>query len=328
VISETVLVAPDAFKGTLCAPRVAAAIGRGLRWGKRLQTDLCPVADGGEGSAQLLLDHLGGETRTEMVGDPLGREVEARFALLGDGATAALDVAEASGLQRIGEAERDPVRASSAGTGELILAAARSGASTILLAAGGSATSDGGAGAIEAIETGGGLGSAALVVLCDVRSTFEQAAAHFGPQKGADPATVAALHKRLMALARRLPRDPSGAAMTGAAGGLAGGLWAVYGAELIAGAPYLLDRLNFDARMRSARAVIVGEGTLDASTLYGKAPFEIATRARQAGVPAYAIVGHNALHRFDARILDLQLILQANDERSLVAAGRKLGRLL
>src|SRR5580692_2183366 len=148
MISETVLVAPDAFKGTLTAPRVAAAIGRGLRFGKRLQTDLCPVADGGEGTTQMLLDHLGGTTRTETVRDPLGRLVQARFALLGDGDTAALDVAEASGLSMISEAERDPLRASSSGTGELMLAAAHSGVATILLAAGGSASSDGGAGAI------------------------------------------------------------------------------------------------------------------------------------------------------------------------------------
>jgi glycerate kinase len=328
VISETVLVAPDAFKGTLCAPRVAAAIGRGLRFGRRLQTDLCPVADGGEGSTQMLLDQLGGAMRTETVRDPLGREVEARFALLGEGDTAALDVAEASGLQRISEAERDPVRASSAGTGELILAAARSGAGTILLAAGGSATSDGGAGAIEAIEAGGGLGSAALVVLCDVRSTFEQAAVMYGPQKGADGPAVARLSKRLERLAERLARDPRGVPMGGAAGGLAGGLWATFGAQLKAGAPYLLNAVDFDRRMRSARAVVLGEGRLDRGTLEGKVLFEAATRARQAGVPAYAVVADDAIDAFQARIMDLQLILRAGDERALQAAGRRLTRIV
>jgi glycerate kinase len=328
VISETVLVAPDAFKGTLCAPRVAAAIGRGLRWGKRLQTDLCPVADGGEGSTQMLLDHLGGATYTETVRDPLGRRVEARFALLGDGDTAALDVAQASGLHRISEAQRDPWRASSAGTGELILAAARSGAGTILLAAGGSASSDGGAGAIEAIQAGGGLASAALVVLCDVRSTFEQAATLYGPQKGADGRAVARLGKRLERLAERLARDPRGVPMSGAAGGLAGGLWATFGAQLKAGAPYLLDAVEFDRRMRSARAVVLGEGRLDRGTLEGKVLFEAATRARQAGVPAYAVVGDDAIDAFQARIMDLQLILQASDEQALQAAGRKLTRIV
>jgi glycerate kinase len=328
VISETVLVAPDAFKGTLCAPRVAAAIGRGLRWGKRLQTDLCPVADGGEGSTQMLLDHLGGATRTETVSDPLGRQIKARFALLGDGDTAALDVAEASGLGLISEAEWDPWRASSAGTGELVLAAARSGAGTILLAAGGSACSDGGAGAIEAIEAGGGLGAAALVVLCDVRSTFEQAAALYGPQKGADGRTVARLSKRLERLAERLARDPRGVPMGGAAGGLAGGLWATFGAQLKAGAPYLLDAVDFDRRMRRARAVVLGEGRLDRGTLEGKVLFEAATRARQAGVPAYAVVADDAIDAFQARIMDLQLILKAGDERALQAAGRKLTRIV
>jgi glycerate 2-kinase len=328
MISETVLVAPDAFKGTLTAPRVAAAIGRGLRFGKRLQTDLCPVADGGEGTTQMLLDHLGGTTRTETVRDPLGRLVQARFALLGDGDTAALDVAEASGLSMISEAERDPLRASSSGTGELMLAAAHSGVATILLAAGGSASSDGGAGAIEAIEAGGGLGSVALVVLCDVRSAFERAAALYGPQKGADRRAVARLAKRLERLAERLPRDPRGLPMSGAAGGLAGGLWATFGAQLKAGAPYLLDAVDFDRRMRSARAVVLGEGRLDSGTLEGKALFEAATRARQAGVPAYAVVADDAIDAFQARIMDLQLVLEATDERALRAAGRKLTRFV
>jgi glycerate 2-kinase len=197
---------------------------------------------------------------------------------------------------------------------------------TVLLAAGGSASTDGGAGAIKAIEKSGGLRGSSLVVLCDVRIPFEQAAVRYAPQKGADPATVQRLHKRLSALSRRLPRDPRGQPMTGAAGGLAGGLWAVYGASLQRGAPYLLDILGFDARMRRARAVIVGEGSLDRSTLDGKVAFEIATRARQAGVPAYAVVARNSLDPFDARLLDLQLVLQATSQRQLVNAASELAR--
>ncbi|HEY1458128.1 MAG TPA: glycerate kinase, partial [Solirubrobacteraceae bacterium] len=266
MISETVLVAPDAFKGTLCAPRVAGAIGRGLRWDKRLQTDLCPVADGGEGSTQVLLDHLGGTTHTEPVEDPLGRWITASFGLLADGDTAVVEVAKASGLALLSERERDPFGASSQGTGELIVAALQSGASTVLLAAGGSASTDGGAGAIRAIKRAGGLGGARIVVLCDVRSSFEQAPALYGPQKGADAPTLTRLNRRLRELALRLPRDPSGVAMTGAAGGLAGGLWATFDARLVPGAPYLLDAIGFQERLLRARAVVVGEGRMDRST--------------------------------------------------------------
>ncbi|MGH2831661.1 MAG: glycerate kinase family protein [Solirubrobacteraceae bacterium] len=328
MIPRTILVAPDTFKGTLCAPRVADAIGRGLRSNKGLEVDLCPVADGGEGTMRMLLEHHGGTIHEATVGDPLGDSVTARFALLHDGGTAVLDVAEASGLKLVAREQRDAFAASSAGTGELILSAVQSGASTIVVAAGGSASTDGGAGAIGAIQRGGGLGRAVLVVLCDVRSTFEQAAALYGPQKGADERDQVRLKRRLKRLATRLPRDPRGMPMGGAAGGLAGGLWAAFGAQLRAGAPYLLDAISFDERMRRARAVIVGEGRMDHSTLAGKAPFEIATRARQSGVPTYAVTGEDALDRLEARIMDLQVILQAADERALVRAGKRLALLV
>lgn len=328
MIPRTILVAPDAFKGMLCAARVAAVIGRGLRSGKELEVDLCPVADGGEGTMRMLLEQRGGTLHHAAVRDPLGRSVTARFVLLDDGETAVLEVAEASGLRLVGSQESDAFAASSAGTGELILSALQHGVSKVVVAAGGSASTDGGADAIKAIEQGGGLGGTALVVLCDVRSTFEQAAALYGPQKGADVAIVKRLQARLTRLATRLPRDPRGVPMGGAAGGLAGGLWASFGAQLKAGAPYLLDAISFDERMRSARAVIVGEGRMDHGTLAGKAPFEIATRARQSGVPAYAVTGENALDRLEARIMDLQVVLQAVDERALVRAGKQLALLV
>lgn len=328
MISRTVLVAPDAFKGSLPAARVAAAIGRGLRATRALQVDLCPVADGGESSMQLLLDTLGGELRDTRVSDPLGRPIQACLGLLADDQTAVVEVAQASGLALLSVSERDAFGASSRGTGELILAAVAAGAKTVLVAAGGSASTDGGAGAIRAIQRGGGLGGAALVVLCDVRSTFEQAPVVYGPQKGADAATVARLRRRLGGMAARLPRDPHGIPLTGAAGGLAGGLWAVFAAKLVPGARYLLDAIGLQERLLCARAVVVGEGRMDSSTLDGKAAFEIATRARQAGVPAYAVTAENALDAFDARIMDLQVILQASDERSLAAAGRKLALLV
>jgi glycerate kinase len=323
-----VLVAPDSFKGTLDAATVAAAIGRGLETAG-LRGDLCPLADGGEGTGAVLRGQLGGEERVARVRDPLGRERDASFVLLGDRRSAVVEVAEASGLVTVAVAERDAEAASSGGTGELILAAIAAGATRVLVAAGGSATSDGGAGAIAAIEAGGGLGGAELTVLCDVRTTFELAAGRFGPQKGADPAAVGRLERRLEALARELPRDPRGVPMSGAAGGLAGGLWARYDARLAAGAAFVLDAIDFDRRLRASRALIVGEGRIDATTLEGKALAECATRARQIGVPAFAIVAINAIDRFDMRILDLQTIVEAQSvdqiERAAVQIASGLG---
>jgi glycerate kinase len=321
------LVAPDSFKGTLRATEVAAALGRGLE-SEGVLVDLCPVADGGEGTMEVLVTALGGETRGVEVTDPLGRPLRAGFALLEEGGTAIVEVAQASGLALVAERERDPERASSAGTGELIVAAAREGAQVVVVAAGGSATTDGGAGAIEAIRRAGGLGGAKLVVLCDVRTPFERAAIEFAPQKGADPQMVRRLTARLRRLARRLPRDPTGIAMTGAAGGLSGGLWAQFGARLEGGAAFVLDALGLDERMRTARAVVTGEGRLDETTLRGKAVAEVAIRARQAGVPAHAVVGHNALDPFDARILGLGGILEAGTTAQLERAGAKLARRL
>ena len=166
--------------------------------------------------------------------------------------------------------ERDAWAASTYGTGELIAAGAQAGAAVIIVAVGGSATSDGGAGALEAIEEAGGLGGARLVVLCDVRTPFEDAPKVFGPQKGADAEMVARLERRLDALAAGWPRDPRGVPMTGCAGGLSGGLWAVHGATLEPGAPWVLDALDFNDRMRASRAVVTGEGKLDEQTLQGK----------------------------------------------------------
>lgn len=330
-LPDTVLVAPDSFKGTLSASEVAAAIGDGLR-AAGAKIDLCPVADGGEGTLTVLREAMGAELRTAAVHDPLGREVCAEFGLVaGHGSrppAAILEVAAASGLGLVAEAERDPVAASSSGTGELILAAVHAGAEVVYVGVGGSATSDGGAGAIRAIRRGGGLGDARLVVLCDVRTPFEQAAKVFGPQKGADPDAVRVLTRRLGALARRLDRDPRGVPMTGAAGGLSGGLWSSFGAELVPGAVFVLDALGFDPRMRAARAVIAGEGRLDQQSLAGKAVSEVAIRARQAGVPCYAVVGASALDLFGQRILDLEAIVEAGSRAELRRAGRRLARLM
>jgi glycerate kinase len=322
------LVAPDSFKGTFRATQVAAAVGRGLEAAGLAQPDLCPVADGGEGTLEVLLTALGGETSGARVHDPLGREITAGFALLEDGATAIVEAAAASGLGLVEEAERDAWAATSHGTGELIVAAARTGAPVVLVGVGGSATTDGGAGALEAIEAAGGLGGARVVVLCDVRVPWERAAPVFAPQKGADPETVARLEARMDALAAQLPRDPRGVPMTGAAGGLAGGLWAALDAVLEPGAPWILDALDFDLRMRAARCVIAGEGRLDEQSLLGKVVGEIGTRTRQGGVPLHAIVGQDAMDGFGKRMIDLQVVAEATTLEAIEAAAERLGAAL
>ena len=331
-VPETVLVAPDSFKGTFTATEVARAIGRGLTDGGR-PVDLCPMADGGEGTQEALRAALGGEVRVAAAHDPLGREIEATFVLVpGDGAragdTAVIETAAASGLGLVPESQRDAVAASTAGTGELIVSAARAGATTVYLGVGGSATTDGGAGALRAIEDAGGIGAARLVVLCDVRTPFQDAARVFAPQKGAGPEEVARLTRRLATLARRLPRDPRGRDMTGAAGGLSGGLWAALGAELRPGAAFVLDAVGFDARMRAARCVVTGEGRLDRQSLVGKLVSEIATRARQAGVPCHVVAGARELDAMGARVLDLERVLEATTLAGLRDAGRELARLI
>ena len=324
-IPTSVLIAPDSFKGTLTAVEVATAAGRGLRAGDR-EVDLCPVADGGEGTLAALMTAPGGETSLTRVSDPLGRPLEAPFGIRGE--TGVLETAAASGLDLIAAPDRDAMAASTFGTGELILAAVAAGARTVYLGVGGSATTDGGAGAIEAIRAGGWLSGVRLIVLCDVRTPFEDAPRVFGPQKGAGPEQVRQLLRRLQALARRLPRDPRGVPMTGAAGGLAGGLWAAFGAELVPGAAFVLDAVGFDARMRRARAVVTGEGKLDSQSLVGKAVSEVATRARQAGVPCHAVVGTRELDDFGARILDLQTVLEASTLVEIEDAGRRLAALI
>ncbi|MGA8335721.1 MAG: glycerate kinase [Solirubrobacteraceae bacterium] len=324
-VPTTILVAPDSFKGTLTAAEVADAIGRGLEDAGR-PVDLCPVADGGEGTLDALVDAVGAELRTVSVSDPLGRPIDAAFAL-GD-RVAVVETAAASGLGLVDPSERDAVQASTFGTGQLIMAAVEAGADLVYLGVGGSATTDGGAGAIRAIREAGGLGDARITVLTDVRTPFEHAARVFGPQKGADERTVSRLTKRLNDQARRLHRDPRGLPMTGAAGGLSGGLWAEFGADLIPGAQFVLDAVDFDRRMRAARAVVTGEGKLDQQSLAGKVVSEVSTRARQSGVPCHAIVGTRELDSFGVRVLDLQAVLEAGTPAGIRAAARRLAELL
>ena len=320
-MSGRALVAPDSFKGTLAAGEVAAAIARGLRAAGR-EADELPVADGGEGTLDVLVAALGGELRNAEASDPLGRRVEASFGLLPGGRTAVVETAQASGLWRVEEDERDAWEASTRGTGELIAEAVRAGADTVIVTVGGSATTDGGAGALAALDEAGV--EPGLEVLCDVRTPWERAAATFAPQKGADEATVARLEARLDELAAAAPRDPRGEPMTGAAGGLSGGLWAYRGARLRPGAAYVLDAIGFDERMRSTPFVVTGEGRLDEQTLQGKIVGELATRCRQAGVSCHAVVGTNGLDPFRIRMLDLASVREAGDVRALERAGREL----
>ena len=314
------LVAPDSFKGTFSAREVAAAIATGLRSAGR-ETEELPVADGGEGTMEVLISVLGGELQTVAATDPLGRPTEASFALLPDG-SAVVETAEASGFGLVAEDERDAWAASTRGTGELIAAAAEAGAKRAIVSVGGSATMDGGAGALEALEEAGV--EIEIDVLADVRTPFEQAARVFGPQKGADPALVKRLERRLHRLAERLPRDPRGVPMTGAAGGLSGGLWAQAGARLVPGATFVLDAIGFDDRMRAAAFVVTGEGRLDEQTLQGKVVGEVATRCRQGGVTCHAVVGRNELDPFQERILDLASVTEATTLAELEVAGRAL----
>lgn len=318
-----VLVAPDSFKGTFSAVQVAEAIGRGLSV-VGLAADLCPIADGGEGTLDALVEPR--HRRRVIVSDPLGRPVAAEYGLTGT--SAVIETAASSGLTLVQAAERDPVRASTAGTGQLIADAIAAGARTIYVGVGGSATTDGGAGAIAAIAAAGGTRGAHLVILCDVRTPFEDAARVFGPQKGAGPEEVERLTARLWAQARRLKKDPTGVPMTGAAGGLAGGLWATFAAELVPGAGRVLDHVGFDARCRRARAIITGEGRLDDQSLEGKAVWEVAQRARLCEVPCHALVGKADLHAAASHTLGLASVSEARTLVKLERAAAEVGRSL
>jgi glycerate 2-kinase len=319
-LSLPVLVAPDSFKGTFSACEVAAAIADGLRSADREAREL-PVADGGEGTMDVLVSALGGAVRTVEASDPLGRPIEAAFAMLPDG-SAVVETAKASGLGLVDEDERDAWAATTRGTGELIAAAAEAGAEKVIVTVGGSATTDGGAGALEALDDAGV--NVPMDVLCDVRVPFESAPRIFAPQKGADATMVKRLERRLDELAERLPRDPRGEPMTGAAGGLSGGLWAGRGARLVPGAAYVLDAIGFDHLMRTSAFVVTGEGGLDEQTLQGKIVGEVATRCRQGGVTCHAIVGRNNLDPFGERIIDLASVTEATTLEELQAAGRAL----
>jgi glycerate 2-kinase len=320
-----VVIAPDSFKGSFSAEEVAAALAAGVRSAGGEAIEL-PVADGGEGTMNVLAAALGAEIRMERVRDPLGRPVTGSFAVLPGGATAIVEMAQASGLARVAPAERDAWAASTYGSGELIAAAARAGACKVIVTVGGSATTDGGAGALAALDEA--RVEAQLEVVCDVQTVWELAPSTYGPQKGADAETVRRLERRLDELAARAPRgrDPRGVPMTGAAGGLSGGLWAFRGAKLVAGAGYVLDMIGFDERAAAAGLVVTGEGRLDDQTLEGKAVAEVSARCRALDVPCYAVVGEAALATERVDRLGLVGVSEARTLPELREAGVRLAR--
>ncbi len=280
-----------------------------------------PVADGGEGTAAVLHAACGGEWRTERVSDPLGRPVVARWLALPDG-TAVVDSAEAIGLPLVGVEERDPLRASSSGLGELLLAILATEPHEVLVGVGGTATVDGGAGLRDVV--GPALRGPRVRVLCDVRNQLlgERGAARtFGPQKGADPDVVEELERRLASLSELEPfRDLPGA---GAGGGLGAG-FASLGAELCDGAALVLDAIGFDDLARRADLVVTGEGTVDRTTLEGKAPGTVVRRCAALGVSC-VLFGGVVRDGIDARPLSGDVSRAAED---LAALGDELGRAL
>ena len=316
------MIAPDSFKGSLAADQVAEALAEGVR---RVRPDveavLRPIADGGEGTVAAAL-RAGYRPRTVTVSGPDGRRVEATLAL--DGTTAVVELATAAGL---GQLERPaPTTATTRGVGELLRAALDGGAERIVLGIGGSATTDGGAGMLQGLGVrlldadGSELapGGAALsrldrvdlsgldprvagvefVVASDVDNPLvgpSGAAAVFGPQKGASPEQVAELDAALTRWAAVLGRDagvdPAHERGAGGAGGAAAGAMAVLGARIVSGAGLVCDLVGLADALDGAALAVTGEGALDEQTLHGKAPSEVAIRARAAGVPCLAVAG-------------------------------------
>ena len=278
---------PDKLRGTATAAEAAAAIGHAA-WEAGWECNELPVADGGEGT----LEALGGANRTTIVSGPLGDDVEAAWHY---GRTAVIEMARASGLALLdGPEANDPISASTVGTGELIAAAMDSGCKRIIVGVGGSATTDGGLGALRALEPLTRLRGLEIIVACDVRTTFVDAATVFAPQKGATAAQVELLRRRLERLAQVYEesygidvRDVPG---SGAAGGLAGGLLCA-GARLVAGFDVVADELDLDEVFEGADLIVTGEGFLDEQSFEGKVVGGVTELAVAEGIPVLAVVG-------------------------------------
>jgi len=322
-----VVVAPNAFKGSLTAAEAALAIARGLTIvDDAIEIVSLPIADGGDGTSAVLLAAGDGVIRETIVPDPLGRPVRASFGLLDAGRTAVLDVATASGIALLAPHEREPLSVSSRGTGKLLSLALDAGVETVILGVGGSATVDGGAGLLAALGVGlldeagtpiasGGAGLARLSridlsrvhpalarvklrVACDVNSPLlgpHGAAVLFAPQKGATPDAVLELERNLAHFAdvieHTTQRDVRSLVSGGAAGGLAAGLFGVLGATLESGIDLVLESVGFEQALLGADLVITGEGLLDRQSLRNKGPCGVARWAQQRGVPVMALVG-------------------------------------
>jgi glycerate kinase len=283
------VVCPDKFRGSLSASAAAGAMAEGLRRGGVDEVVALPLADGGEGTLDALLDAVGGSRRTTVVTGPLGDPVAAEWAML-RGGVAVVEMARASGLALV-EGRNDPLRASSRGTGELIAAAARSGARRIIVGVGGSASTDGGLGAIDAL--GWTLPPVEVTVACDVTAPFLDAARVYGPQKGASPAQVALLGRRLQRLSEhyeaRTGVDVRAMARAGAAGGLAGGL-AALGATLEPGFDVVAGAAGLGDALENAVMVVTGEGRLDRTSLEGKVVGGVLEWATEHGVAHCGVI--------------------------------------
>ena len=322
-----IVISPQAFKQSISAREAALAIQRGiLQAAPDAETILIPVADGGDGTLPALIDTTGGAYHQATVTGPLGEPVDARWGVMGDGETAVIEMALASGLALIPDNRRDPRHATTCGTGELMRAALEDGYRRVIVGLGGSATNDGGAGMASALgarflDAGGDQlppGGAALANLAHVDTSALHpdmsattiigatdvtnplcgetgASAIFGPQKGATPEMVSELDGCLANLARVVRSDLGIDVLhtpgSGAAGGLGAGLIAFAGAELRSGIDMVCDVLDFDRHAREADLIITGEGRADRSTAFDKAPVGIARRARQFGVPTILVAG-------------------------------------
>jgi glycerate kinase len=360
-----VVIAPQSFKGSADAVAVAGAIARGVRrvWPRADCVEL-PLADGGEGTTFALVRATGGEMRHVRVHDPLGREIDAQWGVLGDRTTAVLEMAAASGLPLLRDDERDPRITSTRGTGELILAAAASGAQRIIIGIGGSATNDGGAGMARAFgyrflgadgaelpeggaslvrlvriegQTDPRLVRPAIDVACDVRNPLlgpEGATAVYGPQKGATPQIERELEAALTRYADVVEdfvgRDVRTVPGAGAAGGLGAGLIAFVDARLVSGALLVLDAVGFDKRLVGADLVVTGEGRIDGQSAYGKLTHAVTVAAKKRGVPVVAVTGllgrgHEAMR--DAGIEAIETLAGASDAERDAAMRDPLPRI-
>ena len=274
------LASPASCKGVLSAVEGAMALAAGMR-AAGVDADELPVADGGEGTAEVFAATLGGEWRDAAASDPLGRAIQARFLVLEDG-SGVVEAAEAIGLRLLAGDELDPMRASSRGLGELLGAVALETSGAIHVGLGDTATVDGGAGLLDAI--GESLAGRELFVLCDVRNPLlgERGAARaFGPQKGASPEQVEELEARIAGMGALHPYAELPGA--GAAGGIGAAL-ASLGGKLVSGASLVLERIEFRSQAAGADIVVTGEGRVDRSSLEGKAVGEVLRVCRELGV--------------------------------------------